>query len=555
MKYFIYCRRSQDREDKQVLSVESQKRELAALASKLGLDIVDVITEEESAYKRGRKHFNEMMNRIEDGDANGILVFHLTRLARNAADGGLIISFIDENKIKEIRTVDSIYTNSSDSKFMMSIHFAMAKKSSDDTSTFVKNNTKTKVEHGEFPGTVAYGYLNIGLNGVISGNRFDKYKQIALEGLGRPLKRVEQDPVVASLIRKLMDMALSGAYTLTELREEAYKLGIKGKTSGRKLSKSSLQNILTNIFYTGKFKFNGVIYQGIHEPIITEKEFERIQGILKYNGRIRTTKHDYLFAGLLFCGTCGGLLSGDYQKGHHYYRCARTKGSDKRCSANHCSRQSDLEVYVFEAMDKLTIPESIVQWSLKFLKQGFEKECLVHTSRDSQLHENLQQERGKLERLTAKWLSPSNVGGALMSDEEYVFQKRELQKNITRLEEGAADNQVHRTTWISSCEAFFIKLRDLRNHYDSLDGIDKRILLKDLGVKMIRTHKQVRIEANEPLNQILNPELAKIPSEPELRSMGITKKDLQSPEMINWLPRLVAIQKFFMNTSPHLVID
>ncbi len=173
MKYFIYCRRSQDREDKQVLSVESQKRELAALASKLNLDIVDVITEEERAYKRGRKHFNEMMNRIEEGDANGILVFHLTRLARNAADGGLIISFIDENKIKEIRTIDSVYTNSSDSKFMMSIHFAMAKKSSDDTSTFVKNNTKTKVEHGEFPGTVAYGYLNIGLKVLISKNMGD----------------------------------------------------------------------------------------------------------------------------------------------------------------------------------------------------------------------------------------------------------------------------------------------------------------------------------------------------------------------------------------------
>lgn len=540
----MYCRRSQNRDDEQPLSIKSQMRALKELADKYEVDTIDPpLCEDASAYVRGRPVFNEMMRRIESGEADGILVFHLTRLARNAADGGMVISFIDEGKIKEIRTMDSAYHNTSDDKLVMSIHLAMAKKSSDDTSTFVKNTTITKVDKGEFPGGVVYGYLNLSMNGVIAGKRFDRHKQALLEALGRPLKRVEKDPLEAVLIRKLMDMALSGAYTETQLREEAYKLGIKGKNSGKRLCKSSLHNILSNIFYTGKFRFDGKIYPGIHDPIVTEKEFEKIQLMLKQNGRLRAVKHDYLFAGLLFCGCCGGLLSGDYQKGHHYYRCARTKGAEKTCTENHYSRQSKLNNDVLEAMDKLTITESIARWSLKFLKVGFEKECSVHMSRDEQIHQNLQQEKGKLERLTSKWLSPENIDGVLISDKEYSSAKQDLQKSIASLNELAANNQSNRSSWLSACEAFFLKLRGLRNHYESIEDIDKRILLKDMGIKMIRTQKKVRIEANEPFNQILNPELYNIPSEPDLESMGITKKDLKSPQMINWLPRLDSNQQ------------
>lgn len=537
MKYFIYCRRSQDRDDDQRLSIESQERALKEFAAKYELDTIEPpLRENASAYERGRPIFNAMMRRIENGEANAILTFHLTRLARNSADGGLIISFIDEGKIQEIRTMDSSYHNKSDDKFMMNIHFATAKKGSDDTSTFVRNTTKTKLDRGEFPGVVTYGYLNMSTNNAISGKRFDRHKQAMLEELGRPLKRIEKDPIESILIRKLMDMALTGVYTETQLREEAYKLGIKGKNSGKRLCKSSLHNILSNIFYTGKFVFNGKIYQGIHDPIVTEKEFEKIQLMLKQNGRLRAVKHDYLFAGLVFCGCCGGLLSGDYQKGHHYYRCARTKGPDKTCTERHCSRQSKLNEEILSTMDKLTVSEGIARWSLKFLKAGFEKECSVHVSRDEQLHQNLQLEKGKLERLTSKWLSPENIDGVLISDKEYSLAKQDLQKNIASLNELAASNQNNRSSWLSACEAFFLKLRDLRNHYEKIDDLDKRILLKDMGIKMIRTQEKVRVDAQEPFNQILHPELYEIPSEPELRSMGITKKDLESPQMINWLP-------------------
>ena len=330
LKYIIYCRRSQDREDQQTLSIESQKRELLKVARNKGLHVVDIVEESKTAYKRGRPKFNAMMERIEMGEANAILTWHLTRLARNGADGGLIITLIDEGSIKELRTPEKVYLDNSDDKFMMTIHFAMAKKSSDDTSAFVKNNVKTKLEKGEYPGVAPYGYLNIDMNGVISGKRFDRQKQGVLEELSRPLKRIEVDPIEGPLIRKLIDFALTGAYSIPMLQEEAFKMGIKGKVSGKKMCKQSLIDLLSNIFYTGRFSYLEEIHQGAHDPLMNEEEYQKLQVILKGRSRPKQFKREYPFSGMVYCHECEHPMSGEYQKETHYYRCAKAERKQLR---------------------------------------------------------------------------------------------------------------------------------------------------------------------------------------------------------------------------------
>ena len=81
--YFIYCRKSSEAEDRQVLSIESQTRELELLAEKLNLPIVEILTESMSAKAPGRPVFNEMMQRLYRGEAAGIICWKLDRLARN----------------------------------------------------------------------------------------------------------------------------------------------------------------------------------------------------------------------------------------------------------------------------------------------------------------------------------------------------------------------------------------------------------------------------------------------------------------------------------------
>jgi len=59
---------------------------------------------------------------------------------------------LDKGIIKEIRTIEKSYKDNTDDKFIMQIEFAMSKKSSDDTSDYVKRDLTSKLEKGEYPG-------------------------------------------------------------------------------------------------------------------------------------------------------------------------------------------------------------------------------------------------------------------------------------------------------------------------------------------------------------------------------------------------------------------
>ena len=94
-KFFLYDRKSTDVEDKQIRSIEDQIAELRAFAKQENLNIAETFIEKQSAKIPGRPIFNEMLKRIEKGEANRILAWHPDRLARNSVDGGQIIYLID----------------------------------------------------------------------------------------------------------------------------------------------------------------------------------------------------------------------------------------------------------------------------------------------------------------------------------------------------------------------------------------------------------------------------------------------------------------------------
>ena len=117
MKYFIYCRKSTDSEERQVLSIEAQLAELKEFAAKEKLEIVASLCEAQTAKEPGRKIIGEMVDRICAGEANGILAWHPDRLARNSIDGGKIIYLLDTGKILDLKFPTFWFENTPQGKF------------------------------------------------------------------------------------------------------------------------------------------------------------------------------------------------------------------------------------------------------------------------------------------------------------------------------------------------------------------------------------------------------------------------------------------------------
>src|SRR3989339_1659401 len=102
-KYFLYARKSTEDDDHQIMSIEAQLFELREYARRENLEILQEFQESKSAKKPGRELFGEMMTRIEQGEANGIIAWHPDRLARNSVEGGKIIYLLDCGNIVALK--------------------------------------------------------------------------------------------------------------------------------------------------------------------------------------------------------------------------------------------------------------------------------------------------------------------------------------------------------------------------------------------------------------------------------------------------------------------
>lgn len=160
MKYFIYCRKSSEEEERQALSIESQLIELREFAQKEALTVVREHTESKSAKTLGRPLFEEMIKAIENGEADGIIAWAPDRISRNSVDGGRIIYLVDQGIIKDLKFPTYIFDSSPHGKFNLSIAFGQAKLYTDAMIENIMRGIRQKIRKGEYPGMAPYGYFN-----------------------------------------------------------------------------------------------------------------------------------------------------------------------------------------------------------------------------------------------------------------------------------------------------------------------------------------------------------------------------------------------------------
>ncbi|HWD38305.1 MAG TPA: recombinase family protein, partial [Fimbriimonas sp.] len=159
MKSFVYCRKSSEDDERQILSLPAQASELTSLAAVASREVVALLDESMTARKPGRPVFNDMLRRIMNGEAECIITWKLDRLARNLEDGGRIIELLQRGIIKEIRTCERVYLPA-DNVLLMVLEFGMANQYVRDLSVNIRRGQREKIRRGEYPFKAPVGYYN-----------------------------------------------------------------------------------------------------------------------------------------------------------------------------------------------------------------------------------------------------------------------------------------------------------------------------------------------------------------------------------------------------------
>jgi site-specific DNA recombinase len=358
--FVIYARKSSESEDRQVLSIDSQIKELHALAARSGVAVNEVLTESHSAKAPGRPVFSDLMRQIERGKVRGVLCWKLDRLARNHLDTGRVLHALSTGQLQRVLTPERTYTGDGNDRFMGNFELGMATKYIDDLRANVKRGNRALLEKGIPNFRPPLGYLR------------DKDTHAIVE-----------DPVRFPLVRRMWELLLTGAMNPSAIRKIATKeLGLrtrKTKHQGdRPITPSGMYHLFGNPFYTGLIQLrDGRTYPGTHTAMISREEFDRAQDIMGRPTRPKPQKHAFPYTGLITCATCGGCVTAEVHtkpsgKTYTYYRCTHQK-TGKPCREPAVSA-SQIEEQFAAMLGRLTMPRPVLDWLLKKARQQIEGE-------------------------------------------------------------------------------------------------------------------------------------------------------------------------------------
>ena len=401
MRYFIYCRKSSEEANKQVLSLDSQENYLLEFAEKNGLEVVQVFRESKSAKDDGlRPVFLEMIEAIRRGEANGLLVWKIDRLSRNITEAGIISKLLEKGILQDIRTSDRRFTNAQDVIFM-GFDFLFATKYSIDLSQNVKRGLDTKAQRGEFPSFAPIGYLNEKNN-------------------------IVPDAIRAPFIHRLYELFATGQYSLHQMANMLYEEGFRTR-QGRKVTKPSIYRILTNHAYYGCFMRNKTLFKGNYKPIISKSLFDQVQTVFKGKNRAKKQKHLFLYRGLMHCNVCGCLLTATIKKGRYiYYYCTNTK---RKCDQHKLYMvEPQVNEMISGLLNGFTLDKSMVKLALDVYKQETGQQQEQRKQSKATLKQQLSAIETKINKLSHGYLNDQ------FTEKEYQELKKELQTEKTLIE-------------------------------------------------------------------------------------------------------------------------
>ncbi len=297
-QFFAYIRVSTSKQGEEGVSLAEQRAAISQYAERNGFLIARWFEECETAAKRGRRVFTELLALLKRGKASGVVIHKIDRGARNMKDWAEIGDLLDSGI--DVRFAnDNLDLNTRGGRLSADIQAVVAADFIRNLREETKKGFYGRLKQGLYPMPAPLGYQDRG------------------KGTAKAI-----DPTVGPLVKQAFELYATAQYTLVSLAAELHRRGLRAKT-GTPLSDSSLSVVLNNTFYMGliQIRKTGQTYQGAHVPLVSPTLFRRVQDVLSGRLNAHSITHEFLFRRLFRCGACGYSLIGERQKGHVYYRC------------------------------------------------------------------------------------------------------------------------------------------------------------------------------------------------------------------------------------------
>jgi site-specific DNA recombinase len=384
------------------------------------------------------------MKRIDAGEVDGIIAWHPDRLSRNEVDGSAITYRLRKGTLKELVFVEYTFINSPEGIMMLQFAFSQSQYQVSKLSVDVTRGLEDKIALGWTPHRAPMGYLN------------DTH-------LHKGQCSISPDPERFALLQQGWKLLLTGSYSVEDIRKLLNdSWGMRTPISfnghgGKPIAKSTIHNMVNNIFYAGLFVHAGKIYQGAHKPMVTPEEFRRVQELIKREKTERLKKgekgdatlptaiplrigtRDLPFTGMIRCAKCGSQVTASIKtkpsgKTYTYYHCSNSRGICPRSGI----REETIMMQLESLLDKVTLDDDFYQWAIEDIEQEF------HTIRETQDAQQAQRRRATEEIEKQKDALIGLLTRDLIDEAEYrerrtrlLEDKANLQKEIQWGDEGA----------------------------------------------------------------------------------------------------------------------
>jgi site-specific DNA recombinase len=286
--------------DPEGYSIPNQRAACQRHCEQLGTTIVDEVIEpgHSGADISKRPHIKELMDKVDQHQPDFVVYFDLSRSARNDYDAQWLWRELTERRGILIQSTQERIDNTPNGRMIYSITAAVNANRIRQDALKVKDGLLRKFLEGGHMGPCPIGYRN------------DK---MLLPG--REVRVVTVDAERADHVRDAFELYATGNYTLSTLTDILEVKGLRWRATPKKperpMSRGSVYNMLRDDFYLGIVTFKGQKRPGLHEQLVDEPTFERVQRVLaahRASGN-RGRKHDHFLVGDYFiCDRCGCRL-------------------------------------------------------------------------------------------------------------------------------------------------------------------------------------------------------------------------------------------------------